>query len=89
MGGAFFYERDTPVLLSVAEVPFCSEASQSRRVSRWVRVVHLGRSTCHAISGRGDQSTRIPDVGPEARLVAAVLASSSSSLLSLQVLDGP
>ena len=25
------------------------------------RVAHLGRSTCHAISGRGDQSTRIPD----------------------------
>ena len=25
-----------------------------------VRVVHLGRSTCHAISGRGDKSTRIP-----------------------------
>ena len=24
------------------------------------RVVHLGRSTCHAISGRGDQSTRLP-----------------------------
>jgi len=22
-----------------------------------VRVVHLGRSTCHAISGRGDEST--------------------------------
>ena len=27
----------------------------------WLRVVHLGRYTCHAISGRGDQSTRIPD----------------------------
>jgi len=26
-----------------------------------VRVVHLGRSTCHAIGGRGDESTRIPD----------------------------
>ena len=24
-----------------------------------MRVVHLGRSTCHAISGRGDESTRI------------------------------
>ena len=26
-------------------------------ISRAVRVVHLGRSTCHAISGRGDKST--------------------------------
>ena len=26
-----------------------------------LKVVHLGRSTCHAISGRGDESTRIPD----------------------------
>jgi len=26
-----------------------------------VRVAHLGRSTCHATSGRGDESTRIPD----------------------------
>ena len=25
------------------------------------RVVHLGRSTCHAISGRGVKSTRIPE----------------------------
>ena len=24
----------------------------------WVRVVHLGRCTCHAISGRRDKSTR-------------------------------
>jgi len=24
-------------------------------------VVHLGRCTCHAINGRGDKSTRIPD----------------------------
>ena len=24
-------------------------------------MVHLGRSTCHAISGRGDQSSRIPE----------------------------
>ena len=30
-----------------------------------VRVVHLGRSTCHAISGRGDLSTRIPDSFPD------------------------
>ena len=28
---------------------------------RTMRVVHLGRSTCHTISGRGDESTRIPD----------------------------
>ena len=28
-------------------------------VGMWVRVVHLGRSTCHAISGRGDLSTGI------------------------------
>jgi hypothetical protein len=26
-----------------------------------VRVVHLRRSTCHATSGRGNWSTRIPD----------------------------
>ena len=26
-----------------------------------VRVVHLGRSSCHAIRGRVDESTRIPD----------------------------
>ena len=26
-----------------------------------LRVVHLGRSTCHAISYQGDWSTRIPD----------------------------
>ena len=26
-----------------------------------MRAVHLGRPTCHAISGRGDSSTRIPD----------------------------
>jgi len=29
-------------------------------IKKRVRVVHLGRSTCHAISGRGNQSTRIP-----------------------------
>ena len=32
-----------------------------RPVVRSVRVVHLGRSTCNAISGREDQSPRIPD----------------------------
>ena len=26
-----------------------------------VTVVHLGRSTCHAVCGQGDLSTRIPD----------------------------
>ena len=26
-----------------------------------VRVAHLGRSTCHAMSGRGGEPTRIPD----------------------------
>ena len=30
-----------------------------------VRVVRLGRSTCHAISGRGDKSTRIPEPVPQ------------------------
>ena len=30
-----------------------------RRVQGGVRVVHLGRSTCHAISGREDKSTRM------------------------------
>ena len=29
--------------------------------SRSVKVVHSGRRTCHAISGRGDQPTGIPD----------------------------
>ena len=33
----------------------------SRRPRARLRVVHLGRSTCHAISGRSDESTRIPD----------------------------
>ena len=30
-----------------------------RRESNHLRVVHLGRSTYHTISGRGDYSTRI------------------------------
>ena len=32
-----------------------------------VRVVHLVRSTCHAISGRGDKSTRILSRGSKSR----------------------
>ena len=27
-----------------------------------MKVVNLGRSTCHAIRGRRDESTRIPDI---------------------------
>ena len=30
--------------------------------ARALRVVHVGRSTCHAISGRKDESIRTPDV---------------------------
>ena len=33
-----------------------------------MRLVHLGRSTCRAISGRGDQSTKIPERLPKVNL---------------------
>ena len=39
-----------------------AEGNQQQQQQRLpVRVVHSGRSTCHAMSGRGDWSTRIPD----------------------------
>ena len=37
------------------------------RVGVGVRVVHLGRSTYHVISGRGDKSTRVPTHLPWSR----------------------
>ena len=38
-----------------------SAIEPSNRSCATLRVVYLGRSTCHAIGGRGDQATRIPD----------------------------
>ena len=56
-----------PDLLSRSAFSFCSAVE---RTGTHVRVVHLGRSTYHAISGRGDYLTRILEVRqscPESR----------------------
>jgi len=49
----FAYEIVVSIAIFIGIVDHSSRGS--------VRVVHLGRSTCHAISGLGDSSTRIPD----------------------------
>ena len=47
--------------LRAAEATKITAEKWLKRADYQVRVVHLGRSTCRAISGRGGQSTRIPD----------------------------
>ena len=56
-----------------------------------LRVVHLGRSTCHAISGRGDKSTKA--LFPRRKVLHGTLMTTAArcplSPLGARNLDGP